>query len=123
MMSAFMCVDPTTTHGHDIFVDACLDYNSITRISIPLGFKQCITKNSKLPSLVRAGQCALSLLNVVSLAIRFRNTASRAHFVIADRLAVSLLVETRFLKSLLKTIVFERDALVFNCGIAVSVLT
>lgn len=40
--------------------------------------------------------------------------AYRAHFVIADRLALNVLVGTRFLKGRLKTIDFEHDFLIFK---------
>lgn len=80
-------------------------------------------QRQQVPSLTDADESPLSLLGVVSLEIRFRNTAYRAHFVIADRLAVNVLVGTRFLKAHLKTIDFERAVLVFKRCTVVPVLS
>lgn len=123
VVSVSVRVSTGTMHGHDVVVDTCLVYDLIARKSLPLGWEQCIVKDSKIPSLARVDDIPLSLSNVVSLAIGFGSTACCAHFVIADRLAGDAWGGVRFLKAQLKTVEFARDVLVFKRGAVVSVLS
>lgn len=62
--------------------------------SFSLDWEQCIVKESKVSSLAGADESLFSLSGVVSLATRISNTAYRAHFVMADRLAKKVLIGT-----------------------------
>lgn len=70
-------------------------------------WEQCIGKDSKILIFAGADESWPTLLGIVSLAVRFRNRANRAHFLIANRLALNVMVETRFLKAHLNPIGFD----------------
>lgn len=95
MMSASVGVDTRAMHGHDVVVNICSGFNLITCRSFPLGWEERIVREGEVTSLAGADESPLTLLGVVSLAVRFGNTAYRAHFIIVDRLAVNVLVRTR----------------------------
>lgn len=97
LVPASVGIDITVMHPHDVAADTCSGYNLIARRCLPRGREHCILKDSNVLSLLGDDKTPLSLSSVVSSATRFKKTVYRAPVVIADCLAVDVLIGTRLL--------------------------
>lgn len=79
-----------------IAYDACSGYNVNARSALPLGYQKHIIPNASLLHLAGASKEPLHLSGLVNLVFRLVNTFFRRPFVIADRLAVTLVLGTAF---------------------------
>ena len=80
-----------------IALDTGAGFNIIRRAALPYGWEACIDEQAQAPSLCDANGNPLQLGEVVWLHLRLGDATYRVNFIIADRLAVDVLVGTSFL--------------------------
>ena len=71
--------------------------NIIRQNTLTDGWQTCLMKDTILPALGDANGKPLRLLGEIVLRIRFGNTTYRVPFIVADKLAVEVIVGTRFM--------------------------
>lgn len=109
---------------HTIAVDTCSGYNVIAPSALPPDWQDyLVDTNEALPRLANADSSPLQLSGVVSLVVRFANNRYRLPFVIADSLAVDVLVGTPFIDTHVSNFDIERRRINFRIGGHVPILS
>ena len=70
--------------------------NIVKRDALFYGWEKLIDRNATTPRLGEANGRPLRLLGEITLRIRFRNTTYRVAFIVADKLAVTVITGTRY---------------------------
>lgn len=100
--------------ARSISIDTCSGYNVVARSALPPDWKSHLAPHhGPLPRLAKADSSPLPLLGVVSLAVRFANNIYRFPFVIADSLAVDVIVGTPFIDKHVRLIDIEKRRMLF----------
>ena len=109
---------------HVIAVDTCSGFNVINRTALPPNWQDHVYHtNEPLPKLANADRSPLQLTGVVSLSVRLANTIYRLPFVIAESLAVDILVGTPFINTHVRSIDVETRKILFRTGDTTAILS
>ena len=90
-----------------IAVDTYSGYNLARKADLPPDWTRHAIRNAPLPRVAGANSNPLRLTAVVRLAVRNRNTMFRVPFVVADQMAVPVLLGTAFLDAHVRSIDIE----------------
>ena len=107
---------------YTIAVDTCSGYNLVRKADLPPDWTQHVIRDAPLPRLAGANSKPLRLTAVVRLAVRIRNTTFRVPFVVADQLAVPVLLRTAFIDAHVRSIDIEAQRLEIRHGGVVSIV-
>ena len=105
-----------------IAVDTCSGYNLVRKADLPPDWARYVVRNAPLPQLAGANSNLLKLSAVVRLAVRLRNKTFRIPFVVADQLAVPLLLCTAFIDTHVRSIDVEAQRLELRQGVSVAIV-
>ena len=107
---------------HTIAVDTCSGYNLIARRALPAGWKQLYDAASETPRLAGADESPLQLSGTVALTVRLGNNYYRVQFVIAEKLAVDVLLGTAFIDEHVRAIDVQSRNIPLMRGGAIPIL-
>ena len=89
---------------HTIAVDTCSGYKLVRKDDLHLDWNRYVIRDAPLPLQAGANSNPLRLTAVVRLAVRLRNTTFRIPFVVAEQLAVPVLLGTAFVDAHVRSI-------------------
>ena len=105
-----------------IAFDTCSGYNLVRKADLPPDWARYVVRGAPLPRLAGANRNPLKLSAVVRLAVRLRNTTFRIPFVVADQLAVPVLLGTAFIDTHVRSIDVEAQRLELRQGGSVAIV-
>ena len=105
-----------------IAVDTRSGYNLVRKSDLPPEWTRHIVRDALPPRLAGANSNPLRLTPVVHLAVRIRNTTFRVPFVVADQLAVPVLLGTAFIEAHVRSIDIEAQRLHPRHGGSIAIL-
>ena len=105
-----------------IAVDTCSGYNLVRKDDLPPDWTRYVVHDAPLPRLASANNNPLKLSAVVRLAVRLRNTTFRIPFVVADQLAVPVLLGTAFIDTHVRCIDIEAQRMELRHGGSVAIV-
>ena len=94
-----------------IAIDTCSGYNLVRRDCLPPDWRTYQVPNASRPRVAGADSSPLKLTAVVRLALQFGNVTYRLPFVIANSLAVEVLLGTFFIDAHVKRIDIDKQCL------------
>lgn len=94
-----------------IAVDTCSGYNIVRKNCLPPDWRSYEVPNTSLPRLVGAESSPLKLTSVVGLAVRLANVTNRLPFIVADALAVDVVLGTSFIDTHVRSSNVEQQRL------------
>ena len=80
-----------------VVIDTGAGYNVIRKAALPPGWEECVTSRRSFPPLGDAGGHALKISREVLLRVRFGNALYRVSFLVAETLAVPVVLGTQFM--------------------------
>ena len=107
---------------HTIAVDTCSGYNLLRKADLPPDWNRYVIRDAPLPRLAGANSNPLRLTAVVRLAVRLRNTTFRIPFVVAEQLAVPVLLGTAFIDAHVRSIDIDGQKLELRHGGSVAIV-
>ena len=107
---------------HTIAVDTCSGYNLVRKADLPPDWNRYVIRGAPLPRLAGANSNPLRLTAVVRLTVRLRNTTFRIPFVVAEQLAVPVLLGTAFIDAHVRSIDIDGQKLELHQGSSVAIV-
>ena len=104
-----------------IAVDTCSGYNLVRKADLPPDWTRFFVRDAPLPQLTGANSNLLKLTSVVQLAVRLRNTTFCIPFVVADQVAVPVLLGTSFIDAHVRSIDIDAQKLELRQGGSVAI--
>ena len=103
--------------------DTGSEMNIVKRDALTDGWQTWLTKDTVLPTLGEDNGRPLRLLREIVLRIRFGNTTYRVPFLVADKLAVEVIVGTRFMNRYVDAIECRKQTIRLNRGGTIPILS
>ena len=97
--------------------------NIVRQDALTDGWQTWLTKDTVLPTLGDANGRPFRLLGEIVLRIRFGNTTYRVPFIVADKLAVEVIVVTRFMNRYVDAIECRNQTIRLNRGGTIPILS
>ena len=107
---------------HMIAVDTCSGYNLVRKADLPPECNRYVIRDAPLSRPAGANTNLLRLTAVVRLAVRLRNTTFHIPFVVAEQLAVPVLLGTAFIDGHVHSIDIDGQKLELRHGGSVSIV-
>ena len=108
--------------SHTIAVGTCSGYNLVGKADLPPDWTRYVIPDAPLSRLAGPNSNTLKLSAVVWLAFRLRNTTFRVPFVVADQLAVLVLLGTAFIDAHVRRIDIDAQKLDLHQGGSVAIV-
>ena len=102
-------------------VNTCPGYKLVRKADLSPNWTSHIVRDAPLIRLAVVNNKPLRLTAVVRLAVRIRNTTSRIPFMVAEQLAVPVLLSTVFIEAHVRSIDIEAQNLELQHGVSVSI--
>ena len=107
---------------HMIAVDTCSGYNLVRKADLPPDSNRYVIRDALLPRLAGVNSNSLRLTAVVRLAVRLRNTTFRIPLVVAEQLAVPVLLGTASIDAHVRSIDIDGQKLELRHGSSVAIV-
>ena len=108
--------------SHRIAIDTCSGYNLVRRDCLPPDWHSYEIPGAPLPRLAGADSNSFELTAVVRLVVRLGNVTYRLPFVLAETLAVDVLLGTSFIDLHVASIDVVNQLLELRCGGAIAIV-
>ena len=105
-----------------IAIDTCSGYNLVRRDCLPPDWRTYQVRNASLPRLAGEDSSPMKITAVVRLAVRLGNVTYRLPSVVADSLAVEVLLGTSFIDAHVRRIDVDKQCLELRRGRGVAIV-
>ena len=123
VISCSIRLDGSTVRPFNAVFDTGSGMNIVRQDALTDGWQTWLTKDAVLPTLGDTNGRPLSVLGEIVLRIRFENTTYRVPFIFADKLAVEVIVWTRFMNRYVDAIECRNQMIRLNRGSTIPILS